>query len=452
MDIELDPAFATNNFVYVFYTQGSPNRDRVSRFTANGLTTVPGSEFLIWQDLSDAHAEHHGGDLSFGPDGKLYITVGEHFDPPQAQILSNFRGKVLRINSDGSVPPDNPFNDGAGPNREEIWALGLRNPFRASFDSVTGRYYIGDVGGNVNSTAVEELHLGVAGANFGWPTCQGSCAVAGMSNPIYAYPHAGRDAAIAAGFVYRGTQFPAEYVGNFFYADYTQNWIRRLTLDANGNVTGSLPFEPMDGSSDGPSGDIVHLTQGPDGALYYTDLGYSDVGGVFGTGKIRRIRYIPPGNLPPEVSSSALPTSGLPPLTVNFSSAGTLDPEGQPLTYLWDFGDGTNDGSPNPTHVYGTSGEYTVVLTVSDGTTSRNATPFTITVGNPPQPTIVTPAGSLTFRAGDQITFSGAASDPEDGGTPPQCVLVGGQLPSWNTHSPGSAIDRRHGRVIRHSH
>ena len=82
--------------------------------------------------------------------------------------------------------------------------------------------------------------------------------------------------AIVAGFVYHGTQFPSSYQGSFFFADYAQNWIKRLTFDANGTVTGVFNFEPADGSADGPYGDIVYLTEGPEGALYYVDIGFSD--------------------------------------------------------------------------------------------------------------------------------------------------------------------------------
>ncbi|MGB2717015.1 MAG: LamG-like jellyroll fold domain-containing protein [Vicinamibacterales bacterium] len=418
MDIELDPDFATNGHYYVFYTRGTPNNDLVSRFTASTASTVPGSELVIWQDSVAANAEHHGGAINFGADGKLYITVGDHFDASDAQRLTSYHGKILRVNKDGTIPEDNPFHDGAGPNRDEIWALGLRNPFRASVDRATGRYYVGDVGGNDYSVAAEELNLGVAGANYGWPICEGSCVVSGMTNPIFSYPHNGRDASITAGFIYRGSQFPAEYIGSFFYADYTQNWIRRLTFDADGNVSSSHFFVPEDETADGPYGDIVHLTLGPDGALYYTDLGFSDVGGTFGVSKIRRVSYTPPGDQPPAVVATASPLFGLPPLTVGFSSAGSSDPEGQPLIYHWEFGDGTTADTADATHVYFTSGRYTAVLTVSDGSHFRNSTPLTINVGSPPVATILAPATGGTFRAGDVITFSGAGTDPDDGPLP----------------------------------
>ena len=151
MDILIDPDFAQNGYYYIFYTRGSAgqqNHNRVSRFTASGNATVPGSEVVLWQDDVIAENEHHGGSLAWGADGKLYFTYGDQFIPETAQQLSSFRGKLLRINKDGSVPTDNPFYDGNGPNKDAIWALGLRNPFRMSIDPVTGTIYIGDVGGN----------------------------------------------------------------------------------------------------------------------------------------------------------------------------------------------------------------------------------------------------------------------------------------------------------------
>ena len=129
--------------------------------------------------------------------------------------------------------------------------------------------------------------------------------------------------------------------GNYFFADYAQHWIKRLTFDANGNVSGVFNFEPISGNPNESAGDVVYLTEGPDGALYYVDLGYSDIGGTFGVSKIRRIRYLQ-SNQAPVAIVSANPTSGPQPLDVTFSSAGSSDPEGQPITYSWDFGDGTS--------------------------------------------------------------------------------------------------------------
>jgi PKD repeat protein len=222
---------------------------------------------------------------------------------------------------------------------------------------------------------------------------------------------------VTGGFVYHGTQFPASYQGSYFFADYTQNWIRRLTFDASGNVSGVSNFEPADGSVDGPYGDIVYLVEGPDGALYYLDLGYSDIGGTFGISKIRRIRYVS-SNQTPVATAAATPTSGPTPLSVAFSSAGSGDPEGLPLTYAWTFGDGATSTAANPTHVYTQPGQYTARLAVSDGVNTTNALPITISVGAPPTATISAPTDAATFVAGDVITFAGDATDPDDGTLP----------------------------------
>jgi len=420
MDILLDPNFAVNQYYYVFYTRGFPgsqNHNRLSRFTASGSTTLPGSEFVLWQDDQVAQDEHHGGGMAIGPDGKLYFAYGEQFFPSDSQNLGSYRGKLMRINLDGTIPTDNPFYDGPGQNnKDEIWAYGLRNPFRISSDPVTGHIFIGDVGGNNEVASFEEINLAVRGANYGWPMCDGPCALSGITNPIYAYPHNGRDACVTGGFVYRGTQFPAEYVGSYFFADYVQNWIKRLTFDGNGNVAGVENFEPIDGSPDGPYGDPVKLLQGPDGSLYYVDIGFNDQH-VPNEASIRRIRYTL-ANQPPVAVATASPRSGLAPLQVTFSSAGSSDPEGMQLSYSWAFGDGATSTLPNPVHVYAADGPYLARLTVSDGVNQTISNDIAISVGNAPTATILTPSGGSLFRAGDVIPYSGDATDLEDGTLP----------------------------------
>ncbi|MCV7071961.1 PQQ-dependent sugar dehydrogenase, partial [Mycobacterium rufum] len=419
-DIALDPNYATNHYFYVSYTANTPNRDRLSRFTANATSTgtVAGSELVIYQDTQDANAEHHGGAITFGNDGKIYFTTGDAFQGAPSQSLASPRGKVLRFNTDGTIPTDNPFYDGSGPNYDAVWALGLRNPYRAYYDAPTGRLLIGDVGGNDPSTAVEELNVGVRGANYGWPNVEGNSTNPAYTSPIYSYPHLGRDAAITGGFVYHGTQFPSSYQGSYFFADYAQNTIKRLTFDANGNVNGVFNVDPADGTPDGSTGDVVYLTQGPDGALYYIDIGVSDTTGTVGVSKIRRISYTGSTNLPPVAKASATPTSGATPLTVAFSSAGSSDPEGQTLSYAWDFGDQTTSTAANPTHTYTTPGNYQARLTVSDGVNSTISSPLNVVAGNAPTVSIQSPTDGVTFKAGDVITFSGSATDVEDGTLP----------------------------------
>jgi glucose/arabinose dehydrogenase len=420
IDILPDPNFATNGHYYVFYTRGFPgaqNHNRVSRFTASGSTTVPGSEVVLWQDDMTAGGEHHGGTLAFGNDGKLYFTVGDGGFPFQPQNLTVFGGKLLRINLDGTTPTDNPFFDGPGPNKDQIWARGLRNPFRMTIDPVTGHLYVGDVGENSTTTSVEEVNLGAPGANYGWPLCEGSCALAGMTNPVFEYVHPNHDSAITLGLVYRGTQFPAQYVGTMLFADYAQGWIRQLILNPNGTVASIQNFWPANGSLDDPLiGDPVKLVVGPDGSLYYVDIGF-DGGYNPNTAAIRRIRFVT-GNQPPVCVASGAPTSGPAPLLVSFSSAGSFDPEGSPLSFLWNFGDGFSSNLANPVHNYTAAGPYVARLSVSDGTSTTLSNDVNISVGSPPSAALTSPADGSTFRAGDAITFSGSATDPDQGQLP----------------------------------
>ena len=446
VNIVADPDFTSNGYVYVFYTAASPQRDRVSRFTMNGSTANPSTELVIWQGSeSSTSTDHHGGGLAFGPDGKLYISTGDNGDPASSQSLSSDHGKMLRVNKNGTIPADNPFVGGAS-HDDAIWARGLRNPYRFSWDPTTSKMYIGDVGQNTT----EELNVGVAGANYGWPTCEGTCGTAGMTNPIFTYPHAGRDAAITAGFMYRGTQFPPAYQGAFFYGDFAQNWIRYLTLTPAGVVTGTQPFLPADGSPDGPY-DPIMLKLGPDGSLYYVDFGWGWLGEV-NPAAIRRIRYAP-GNQPPIVAASAAPQTGPAPLAVTFSSAGSFDPEGTPLLYTWTFGDGDTSNSPNPVHIYSENGLYSATLEVSDGAVTSTSNVIGLAVGSPPQQTITSPANGSVFRAGDVITFR-YGDRSRRWSAHASSVFVDGFVPPRHSRAPDARAGVRHrvGRIYNSEH
>ena len=420
-DLTLDPNFSTNHYYYVFYTAMTPDLgyDRLSRFTATAdLTgTVPGSELVLFQEPNHPQSdEHHGGGIAISNDGHIFFTTGEQFMASNAPDLTSPLGKLHRINMDGSVPTDNPFYDGPGPNWDSVWAYGLRNPFRAYYDGPTNRVFIGDVGGNVG-TSNEEIDIGARGANYGWPDFEGQCPLP-CTSPLYDYEHNNRDAAVTGGFVYHGSQFPPGMQGSYFFADYAQNWIKRISFNDDGTVNGVFPFEPADGQVDGPYGDIVSLTEGPDGALYYLDLGYTDTTGTFGVSKVRRIRYVS-SNRPPVVVASATPTTGSVPLNVSFSSAGSNDPEGQPITYSWDFGDGSPLSTvANPSHTYTKAGPYSARLTVSDGVTTSVSTPIAIQAGSAPVASIAAPLDGSTFRAGDVISYRGDGTDAEDGALP----------------------------------
>src|SRR5215470_13845841 len=187
LGVALDPNFVSNQLVYVYYTATTPTtHNRISHFTAVGDVAMAGSETVVMDlnNLSTA-TNHNGGAIHFGPDGNLYIAVGDNANGTNSQSLSTRLGKVLRITSSGGVPPGNPFiSQTSGPN-QTIWALGVRNPFTFSFQNGTGRMFINDVGENT----WEEINDGIAGSNYGWPNCEGFCNPpnASLRDPIYEY-------------------------------------------------------------------------------------------------------------------------------------------------------------------------------------------------------------------------------------------------------------------------
>ncbi len=402
MGIAFDPDFMSNGYVYFYYTeQDSPIHNRVSRFTAdpsNPDRAIPGSELPIL-DLEPLNTESHmGGGLEFGPDGKLYISVGDNYYSYLSQSLTSRFGKILRINPDGTIPNDNPFYNVPGAYKE-IWALGLRNPFTFGFSSDAGntRMYINDVG----QFSREEINMGLAGANYGWPTCEGPCSDPQFIDPIYSYSHPtdGSGASIAGAAFYHANQFPSEYRGSFFFGDYVQGFIKRLTPNNQVLNFASNLNSPVD------------VEIGPDGSLYYLSIG---------AGQVRKVQYDSSGNNYPNAVASAIPSIGLPPLNVTFDGSGSSDLDNDVLTYSWNFGDGSPiETGVIVTHTYDTAGSYVAILTVSDGKGGIDTDFVSITVGNPPTGNIVTPAAGTTYNAGDTLFFSGAASDVEDGVLPP---------------------------------
>ncbi|HLM23526.1 MAG TPA: PQQ-dependent sugar dehydrogenase [Pyrinomonadaceae bacterium] len=269
LGIAFDPNFASNNFIYVYYTVSTtPRHNRLSRFTANGDVAVPGSETVLLElDNLTSATNHNGGAIHFGPDGKLYIAVGENATASNAQTLSNMLGKILRINSDGTIPNDNPFFNTATGNNRSIWALGLRNPFTFAFQPGTGRLFINDVG----QDTWEEINDGIAGSNYGWNNEEGPSANPAFRAPLFAYPHglgATVGCAIAGGAFYNPAtvQFPQSFVGKYFFADLCSGWIR--------------VFDPATATASGFASGIssaVDLKVGADGSLYYLARGSSAV-------------------------------------------------------------------------------------------------------------------------------------------------------------------------------
>ncbi len=404
--IAFDPEFDINNHYVYFYYTGLDKKNRLVRFDAS---TDIGQDFTpIYQTNSPSENLHVGGSIRFGPDGKMYFAVGDNGYPPNAQNLSNPHGKILRINKDGSIPLDNPFygQPGALP---EIWAYGMRNPWRFQFDSTTGRLYGGDVG----DFTWEEVNLIQKGKNYGWPTYEGYCVpnCGTTVEPIYAYNHHNESAAVTGGPVYRKNMFPAPYQGSYFFGDYAKGMIRYMTLDANGYTTSVNDFDMNAGS-------VVDLKVAPDGSLYYI---------TYWPGRLYRVSYTL-GNHIPTANATADKLKGIQPLIVNFSSAGSIDPDGDPLTYLWKFGDGTTSTLANPTKTYNNKGAYTVDLTVSDGPNNAHSVPLVIQVGIPPTVTIYEPTNGSTYHAGDTIHYTvfgldGAGFDLNDANLSTEIIL-----------------------------
>lgn len=441
-----DPNFAANHYVYVYYTvnpanQSQPTHNRLSRFTADPAhpdVAVAGSEVRILDlpDLALTSYVHNGGGLHFGPDGKLYISVGENGYAPNAQSLSTVLGKILRINPvpenpdgtnpESTFPTDNPFyHTAAGLNRA-IYCLGVRNPFTFSFQPGSGRMFIDDVG----SYVWEEINEGGTGRNFGWPTCEGVCQppVNGLTNPLYAYQHFSgtpQGCAITGGAFYNPAArcagdppygFPSSYVGQYFFIDFCSDWI--YTMDPN-QIDPASPygFHTISPFASGIHGFPTYLMVGPDANLYY--LSRTD-------GAIYQIRY--PATLAPTIGTQ--PTNQLVgqgwPATFSISASGS-----PPLAYQWQR-NGTNiPGATSPSYTLQNAqvatdngATFRCVVTNAYGTTVSATAVLTVIPQQPPVLTlnVVTPRPNHYYAAGDTMRFSGVAIDPQDGQLPPSAL------------------------------
>lgn len=247
LGLAFHPDFASNGWFYVYYTAGSPRRSVLSRFTIGPDPNVaePASEQILLE-VAEPYSNHNAGSLAFGPDGKLYVACGDggSGNDPQnnAQSLDNLLGKILRLEADGSVPPDNPFVGQGGGVREEIWAYGLRNPWRTSFDHATGRLWVGDVG----QGAQEEIDVIERGANFGWRVFEGTrgnvnptgLPASAFTSPVLAYGRS-EGAAVVGGYVYRGSAVPA-LLGAYVYADFVSGNVWALVYDGIQAVQNTL--------------------------------------------------------------------------------------------------------------------------------------------------------------------------------------------------------------------
>ncbi len=308
--IALDPDFAHNGFVYLAYTYENtpgqnytgPKTGRIIRLTTVGDTASLATKVVILGSIggdaahpscrnfattsdcipSDANT-HSMGDMHFGQDGKLYATLGDgagylSVDPLalDAQDVNSLGGKIVRINSDGTGVADNPFWSGNGSdNRSKVWSLGHRNSYRFTMRPSDGKIFFGDVGW----ATWEELDVGAKGANYGWPCREGHVATAynctpssTATEPIYVYDHSAGSGSVIGG------SFPSSYfAGNYFFGDYSNDYIKRVVLNSNDTTASVNNFISQAG---GP----VDIQTGPDGNLYYAAINVGELRTVVGSG------------------------------------------------------------------------------------------------------------------------------------------------------------------------
>jgi glucose/arabinose dehydrogenase len=311
LGIAVDPAFASNGYLYLYRTESAGDcgsatgrSNEVIRVTMGpGNTVALASLVVIKTGFRTDNGNHNGGCLRLGPDGKLYVAVGDtglgdnqggpgSSTNPYASDLNALEGKVLRLELDGSVPADNPFVGQIG-KRPEIFASGFRNPWRFGFDPMSGRLWLGDVG----DATVEEIDIVTAGGAYGWPNCEGTlptmCEQPGDIPPIYTYQHNGGSAAITGGaFALGGT-----LAGEYFFGDSSLSTIWQASPTGTRDGITGAPV-PVISDADGP----VDIVFGPDGALYYAAIN---------VGQIRRVTSAGFSTPPPTTTT----TTTLPPGT-----------------------------------------------------------------------------------------------------------------------------------------
>lgn len=272
LGMALHPDFKKNGRVFLNYTTAQRPRTVVSEFKMSTDGTLIRASERVVLEIAQPYSNHNGGDLKFGPDGYLYIGTGDggSANDPQGhgQNLSSLLGKMLRIDIDKAkpyaVPADNPKFTQANA-RPEVFAYGLRNPWRYSFDRATGQLWAGDVGQN----AMEEIDIIEKGANYGWNRMEGTqclrgkpCDMSGLTMPVHVYPRPD-GMSVTGGYVYRGTKIPA-LKGTYLFADYVSGNIWGLVRNGMNSSRSHLLETSLNISSFG---------EDPDGELYVVDHG-----------------------------------------------------------------------------------------------------------------------------------------------------------------------------------
>jgi glucose/arabinose dehydrogenase len=278
LSLAFHPEYGANGYVYVDYTDTSGDT-HVVRYHATSPTVVDTTTAMQILFVDQPYSNHNGGLVTFGPDGMLYVGLGDGGsggDPDgNGQNRATLLGTVLRLDVDGgapyAIPADNPFVGETGV-RPEIWAYGLRNPWRYSFDRVTGDLYIGDVGQSTREEVDVEPAGSGGGRNYGWNIMEGTicygggtCQTQGLTLPVLDYPHTD-GCSITGGYVYRGTAVQA-LAGRYLYSDYCTGWIRSFTL-VGGQATDLEEWPAL-----GPGTGVSSFAEDGRGEVYVMTLG-----------------------------------------------------------------------------------------------------------------------------------------------------------------------------------
>jgi glucose/arabinose dehydrogenase len=420
LGIAFDPNFTSNRYIYLYHTTNTGTiHNRVIRVTADASNpdVMESGSRITLLDLNNLSAtNHNGGAMHFGSDGMLYIAVGENAVQSNSQTLSNLLGKVLRMDvvadaddglANADIPTDNPFFATATGNNRLIWTMGLRNPYTFSVQPGTGRIFINDVG----QGTWEEINDGVSGRNYGWPDTEGEFDTGDFPDytlPLYTYDHGGNDpdgCAITGGAFYNpdAETFPAEYVGDYFFADFCGNWIYRYNVGPDTVAQFATSTVP----------DPVDLLVAPDGSLYYLARGD-------GNGQVLRISYtatpLPP-NIITHPQDTTVTDGGDATFTCAASGSGTI-------TYQWqrddvDIPDATGTSYTLEDVALSDDGAvFTCIATNMFGSTPSNDATLTVVPNQPPLVNITLPVIGAHYKAGNTIKYSATATDPEDGALP----------------------------------
>jgi glucose/arabinose dehydrogenase len=398
LSIAFAPDFATSGLVYAYSTE-QDGTIAIWEFHAAPGADVADAGHRTVLAIPHTATRHNGGQLQFGPDGLLYIGVGDATDSANGQNTSVLLGKILRINprtQPYSVGPGQPFAAGVAP---EIYAYGLRNPWRFSFDSLTGDLMIADVG-DTAWEEIDQLPAGqAAGANFGWTCWEGThphgtagCVAPGALPPIYEYAHDATHCSISGGFVARDPTVPT-LAGRYLFGDYCGTGANALALP---------PASPPDIAQLGSAAQIAGFGQDSAGHLYIASL-QGVVSRITGTGDADKppVASFTVSNMTPDIGAS-----------VHLDASGSSDPDSPIYRYSWDTdGDGVTDATGVTADVsYPTAGARAITLTVMDTLGARTSRTLSVYVGGqttPPgsaaKPTVTKPRASLSAPAHQKL-------------------------------------------------